>query len=92
VVGGFDTPTTEPRGIKWDGMYFWKSNRDPPMTYQLSRDGTQVGTIPNPGNGGIGWDGKYLWGTTRAGVTSPSYIYQIGPGVSMDISYRIFAK
>jgi len=76
-VGGFGTPTTEPRGFAWDGEYLWHSSSVGNYIYHLKTDGTQVGGFHSAGTNphGLAWDGVYLW-NHDAGA---GYIYQYKP-------------
>ncbi len=101
LIGSFPSPVAV-RNIAYDPVYdaLWVGNWDTPLTL-VSKTGTTLATIPNPGLSGMygtaydDWTdgGPYLWIFDQgSGSGFPQYIYQLNiasgnlTGVSHDVA------
>lgn len=84
----FDTPSSFPTGLTWDGQYLWNCDFNSETIYAIDpADGSVIKSFRAPGTDpeGLTWDGKYLWHVdsgnsyTLGCAQAKLYIYKIDP-------------
>jgi hypothetical protein len=79
--------SSSPRGLTWDGGYFWTVDFDANSWYRFDFAGVMDPVYPTPfaHPGCIAWDGQFIW------ISSPelTYIYKFDPvsGAKLDSAY-----
>ncbi|MBU0627697.1 MAG: hypothetical protein KKC75_00785, partial [Nanoarchaeota archaeon] len=63
TITSFYPPSSDCRGITFDGTYLWLSDLDDKTTYKVDTSGNLISTFNNPGNypWGLAWSGSSLW-------------------------------
>ena len=86
-VKEFDSPSSFPTGLTWDGQYLWVCDYNSEMIYAIDPvDGRVIKSFDTPGHDpeGLAWDGSYIWHVDGAdadtnGPVEKLYIYKIDP-------------
>ena len=75
VIKSFASPSTDSRGLAFDGKYLWNCDVATDLIYQLDMDGKVIKSFASPNGNpwGLAFDGKYLWSCDAA----TDKIYQI---------------
>ena len=76
VIGSFDSPGPDPRGLAFDGTYLWNSDATNDKIYKLDTLGNIIDSFDAPGSAptGLAFDGTFLW---NANCWSADKIYQL---------------
>ncbi len=63
VDSQFTSPSTNPRGLAWDGTNLWNADTDTDKIYKLNTSGTILNQFTSPSSNptGLAWDGTNLW-------------------------------
>jgi len=86
-VKEFDSPSSFPTGLTWDGQYLWNSDYQSEMIYAIDpADGQVIKSFDAPDSDpeGLAWDGRYIWhvdggNAYKLGQDAKLYIYRIDP-------------
>jgi len=73
----FPSPGTDPRGLDWDGQYFWNVDGDTNRVYQIDINGNviQSFSLDDPESWGVTLGGNYVWITGDS--TDKTYKYNL---------------
>ena len=86
IVDSFPSPSTEPRGLAWDGEYLWCVDAGIDSVYKLDpSNGMIVSSFPfsiDLSYGGITWDDD-----TTIWIANGSNVYKVDPTTGQSLSY-----
>lgn len=89
IVDSVRTEVKSPRGLAWDGKYFWSADNETKMVHQIDpSSGKIIRSLDVPIYGkkesavleAVAWDGKYLWVAYSAGWSSRIHRMDIETG------------
>ncbi len=75
IIDDFDSPSSSPGGLAFDGAYFWNADYGSDTIYKLDTAGNVVSSFSSPSTNptGLAFDGTYLWSADSTTDT----IYQL---------------